>query len=30
MIIESAIGDYTDFRIPGMVVTEKGRTTGPK
>lgn len=24
MIIESAIGDYTDFRIPGMVVTEKG------
>ena len=24
MIVERAIGDYTDFRIPGIVATEKG------
>ena len=24
MLVEKAYGDYTDFRIPGMVVTEKG------
>ena len=24
MIIEKTYGNYTDFRIPGMVVTEKG------
>lgn len=24
MVVEKAIADYTDFRIPGLVVTEKG------
>ena len=24
MVVEKAIGEYTDFRIPGIVVTEKG------
>ena len=24
MIVEKAVGEYTDFRIPGMVVTERG------
>jgi hypothetical protein len=24
MVVEKAIADYTDFRIPGLVVTESG------
>ena len=24
MIVEKAFADYTDFRIPGIVITEKG------
>ena len=24
MVVEKAIADYTDFRIPGLVVTENG------
>ena len=24
MVLEKATGEYTDFRIPGMIVTEKG------